>query len=466
MFLKAYAGRRYVRRPRILPLASTRHLLAGIACLAIGVTGGTAAQTSASGALDMAGAVRAAVATHPRVRSAGEQVQQAGAGVDAARAGYLPQISGGIENEINTYRTSNYDSRNVYTARLRGSLMLYDFGKVAGVVDQARSGVRASEAQVELATDDIAMNTAQAWVDAHLQQALVQIAREQLDAVSSITALVTERAEKGATTQADVVQANARVEAVRSQLLGAEAEALRARLALMHLTGETAPVMITGDIPQDLMNGACQAGNQDDTPAVRLASAQRDGARAELDRAKADKLPTVSLDGSVGYALTDDSRLYGEYRTTGQVGINISMPLYQGGSTLARERGAVHQLRFYEDAVQQARLEMLQGFADAKAQADGWAQRMPVLQARLDSINATRKLYREQYLKLGTRSLIDLLNAEQEYHSARVDQVQGLHQRYRLAIQCLYFSDGLRDAFELDQSHPDGTATLPYGPQP
>lgn len=466
MFLKARAGRRYVRLREILPPSSTGHRLAGAICLAIGAAGVAAAQTSADGALDMADAVRAAVATHPRVRGASEQAQQADADVDVARAGYLPQITGGIENEINTYRNSSYDSRNVYTARLRGSLMLYDFGKVAGVVDQARSGVRATEAQVELATDDIAMNTALAWVDAHLQQALVQIAREQLDAVMSITALVTERAGKGATTRADVVQANARVEAVRSQFLGAEAEALRASLALMHLTGRTAPVAITGDIPRELMDDACRGGAQDDTPAVRLASAQRDGARAELDIAKADRLPTVSLDGSIGYALTDGSRLYGDYRTTGQVGIHISMPLYQGGSTLARQRGAVHQLRFYEDAVQQARLEMLQGFADAKAQADGWARRAPVLQTRVDSINATRKLYRQQYLQLGTRSLLDLLNAEQEYHSARVDQMQGLHQQYRLAVQCLYFSDRLRDAFELDQPHPSAAAALPYGPQP
>src|SRR5690606_12992489 len=189
----------------ILPPSSTGHRLAGAICLAIGAAGVAAAQTSADGALDMADAVRAAVATHPRVRGASEQAQQADADVDVARAGYLPQITGGIENEINTYRNSSYDSRNVYTARLRGSLMLYDFGKVAGVVDQARSGVRATEAQVELATDDIAMNTALAWVDAHLQQVLVQIAREQLDAVMSITALVTERAGKGATTRADVV---------------------------------------------------------------------------------------------------------------------------------------------------------------------------------------------------------------------------------------------------------------------
>jgi adhesin transport system outer membrane protein len=192
-----------------------------------------------------------------------------------------------------------------------------------------------------------------------------------------------------------------------------------------------------------------------------MASARRDQARADLDIAKAEGLPTVTLDGSVGHALTNGSRLYGEYRTTGQIGFNVTMPFYQGGRVKAQERGAIHQLRAYEDAVQQARLEMLQGFADAKAQADGWAQRAPVLTTRVDSINATRALYRQQYLQLGTRTLLDLLNAEQEYNSARIDQAQGAHMQYRLGVQCLYFSDRMRSTFGLENVRPNVAPLIP-----
>ncbi len=451
---------------RSVLFAPTTYRVAGTFWLAMGagvVAAQAPAPVPANAPLDMDSAVRAAVRTHPSVRGAGEQVLQAAEGVKAASAGYKPQITGGIENQYNNYRNSSYDSRHVHTAKLTGSQMLYDFGKVAGAKRKAQSGVRASEAQVDLATDEIAMNTAQAWVDAHLQQALVQVAREQLAAVKSITALVTERVAKGATSRSDMEQANARVDAVRSQLLGAEAEALRASLALMHLTGRTAPVAIEGAIPTVLADDACQIGTGADTPFVRLASARRDEARADLDIAKAERKPTVTLDGSVGYALTDGSRLYGEYRTTGQVGMNFTMPLYQGGGAQARERAAVYQLRAFEDAVEQADLERRQGFADANAQADGWARRAPVLQTRVESIDATRGLYRQQYLQLGTRSLIDLLNSEQEYHSARVDQAQGMHAQYRLAVQCLYYSDRLRSTFGLDDAATDAAPFIPSG---
>lgn len=442
----------------------TTSLLAGIAGGSFWLAGGALsvaiAQTLDSAPLDLVDAVRAAVRTHPSVRGAREQVLQAGEGVEAARAGSRPQITGGIEGQTNSYRNSSYDSRHVYTAKLNASQVLYDFGKVAGATRQARAGVRASEAQVQLATDEIVLATAQAWVDAHQQQRLMQIAREQLDAVTSITALVSERVAKGATSRSDIEQANSRVESLRSQLLGAEAEARRASLALMHLTGRAAPVAITGEIPATLQTAACDAALEADTPAVRVAQARRDEASAQLDIAKADRLPTVSLDGSLGHALTDGSRLYGEYRTTGQVGLNLSMPLYQGGATRARERGAFYQLRAYEDAVNQARLQARQGLADARAQVMGWAERAPVLETRVASIGATRELYRQQYLQLGTRSLLDLLNAEQEYYGARVEQAQGAYAQYRIAVQCLYFRDRLRAIFGLDDV--SATARAPF----
>lgn len=445
--------------PRATRLALLTGIAMGMFCLTIEGSVTAIAQTTDAEPLEMAEAVRAAVQTHPGIRGAREQVRQADEGVEAAKAGYGPQITGGIKSQTNSYRESSYDSRHVYNATLNVSQLLYDFGKVAGATRRAEAGVRTSEAQVQLVTDEIITNTAQAWIDAHMQQSLVQIAREQLAAVTSITALVSERVAKGATSRSDMEQANSRVEALRSQLLGAEAEAQRASLALMHLTGRVAPVMITGEVPLALQNDACQASVNAVTPAVRVAEARRDDARAQLDIAKAERLPTVSLDGSAGYALTDGSRLYGEHRTTGQVGVNFSMPLYQG-ATQARERGAYYQLRAFEDAVNQARLEARQNLADARAQIDGWAARAPVLETRVSSINATRDLYRQQYLQLGTRSLLDLLNAEQEYHSARVDQIQGLYSQYRLAVQCLYHRDQLRSTFGLDEAGLDAEPAL------
>lgn len=418
--------------------------------------------------LTMNAAVQKAIASHPSVRGANQQVLFANTSIDAARSGYKPQITGGLENQINSYANSSYDSRFVYTAKLNGSQMLYDFGKVASTVDKAEADVLAKAAAVDMAANQIALTTAQAWVDAHLQYTLVQIAKEQLAAVTSLTELVAERVKKGATSLSDVAQAYARVDSVRSQLLGAEAEAARASVQLMHLTGSAAPVSLAGGISDALQLSRCVDPGDVSSPPVRMAQAEVDDARAEHSLAKAQRLPTISLDGSVGYAITEGSKLYGEYRTTGQAGINVTMPLYQGGGTMAKQRGAMHQMRAAEDALDAARLEMRQGFASAKAQRDGWAARGAVFKTRIESLTVTRDLYKQQYLQLGTRTLIDLLNAEQEYHGARVEQLQGEHMQHRLALECLYFADGLRGVFALDNARSTETApaakAASYGP--
>ncbi|MFT4241074.1 MAG: TolC family outer membrane protein [Acidovorax sp.] len=438
------------------PFTLRRTVLAGLAAAALG-----AAASAAAEPLDLPGAVRAAVQSHPGVRGARQSLLSASEGVEAAKAGYKPQVKGGIENQNNLHQASGYGSRHVFTAKLTVSQMLYDFGKVDGAVRKAESVAQAGAAQVQVATDDIALSTAQAWVDAHLQQAQVQIAQEQLDGVKAIAKLVGERADKGATTRSDVEQARSRVQAAQSQWLGTKAEAQRAALALMHLTGRTAPVEIAGPVPAVLVDasgaGACQGGADLDSPAVRLADARRAQAQADLDVASAQRKPTISLDGSVGQALTKGSRLYGE-RTSAQIGFSADMPLYEGGGLEARERAAAYQLQAYEDAAAQARLEMRQGFADAQAQVEGWASRAPALASRVASIRETRDLYRQQYLQMGTRSLLDLLNAEQEFHSARADQAQGEHTQYRVAVQCLYYSDRLRSAFGLDDAAGGATA--------
>lgn len=406
----------------------------------------------AGSALTMEDAVQLAVAQHPSVRGAGQLVRQSGAAVDAAKAGYKPQISGGLDNQINSYRGGSYDSRFTYNATLNASQMLYDFGKVSGNVARARAEAQASEAQMAVAMDDIGRATAEAWLKVYFQQQLLSLSSDHLAAVESITDLVAERERKGASTRSDLEQANSRVNSVRSQNLAIEADAMRARLALMHLTGRTAPVDIIGDIPAILLGNACGLTKGADTPAVRAAEAQRSAAYAQWNVAKAERMPTLSVDGSAGYALTKGSRLYGEYRTTGQVGFNISMPIYQGGSIAAKSQEALYQLRYREDALRQLRLEVAQALADVTATRVGWTARAPVMAARADSLDVTRGLYRQQYFMLGTRTLLELLNSEQEYHAARVDQAQGGHAQRELALACLYYQGQMDDQFGLDEA--------------
>lgn len=415
---------------------------------------------SAADGLGLEMAVRAAVQTHPSVRNATQQVLQAGEGISAARAGYHPQVRAGIGSQLSSSRISSYDSRSVHTATLSVSQMLYDFGKVSSAVGRAEASVEVTRAQVLLSVDEVARDTARAWVDVHRQQALAKIADEQLSRVQELAGLVNERARLGASSRSDSVQAQSRIESARSQVLHAQAQAARGRMNLMLLTGRhapgAAPISIGGEAP-DWLDTACVANVQSPMevpmalpPAVRLAQAQRAIAQASVDQADAQRLPTLSLDGSVGRGLGARSQLPGEKSMNVTVGVNFSAPLYEGGGNQARQRAAVYALSAADAELEHAQLTARLGFEDALAQSQGYTQRLPVLAARVQSIRTTGDLYQQQYLELGTRSLLDLLNAEQEYHAARQEQIEGVHERQQLALQCLFHTDRLRSAFGLD----------------
>ena len=70
-------------------------------------------------------------------------------------------------------------------------------------------------------------------------------------------------------------------------------------------------------------------------------------------------------------------------------------------------------------------------------------------------------MYGQQYLELGTRPLLDLLNAEQEIHQSRFDLANTEADLRRLQVDCLYSTGALRSAYRIDQSTIQGVEILP-----
>lgn len=439
-------------------------LLAGALCIALaGVTPAvpaTAQDTPVTGAritqlpstaatLDMQRAVSTAVAWHPSVRNAEGYLLEAADYVDVARAGYFPQVRAGLSSEHGNRNVPGYDSRQANRAVVSVSQVLYDFGKVGSSVERARAVEAAAQARVLLAVDDVAREAAQAWIEVQRYEALQAIAGEQKAGITAIADLVRERRSKGASPRSDEVQAQAREQTARAFELEAGAQLERWRMQLRQLTGLDALPATGGEIPPAIAQACFVAqGNALAPPSVLVAQAEARAAQADLANARAQTRPTLSLDGSIGRGLDADSRLGQSHDST--VMLNVSAPLYQGGGNQARRRAAGHALGATEAALENARLANRQLLQDARTQAAGNAQRAGVLDDRVESLAQTRTLYRQQYLDLGTRSLLDLLNAEQEFQQARLERANNHHDLARLQVDCLYGSGRLREAFALD----------------
>ncbi|MCO8168668.1 TolC family outer membrane protein [Pseudomonas sp. 21LCFQ02] len=421
-----------------------------------------AGRSSASAArLSLDEAVRQAVAWHPDIAQAVSTLYQQGEGVNVAEAGYYPQVSAGIRGGFETGYGRDNASRAL---SLSVKQMLYDFGKVDNSVQAARARVARSQAEILLVIDRIGRDTANAWIEVQRYRNLIDIARQQISGVGSIVELARQRSDLGASTRSDLVQAQSRAEGAMATLQDYKAQYARWQAALSHLTGRSQGTDVSDDVTPS-SGGACERSDTatDALPAVLMALAQRSEAQAELARSRAEAYPTLSLQPTVNHYLDSGYRDTNPAMDRTQAGIylNVEVPIYQGGAISARSRAAGHALSAADAAEDTARLQATQALAEARVQTTSLNLRQRSLERRQGSISEARELYGRQYLDLGTRPLLDLLNAEQEIHQSRFELAGTRADLQRLQIDCLYNSGQLRHAFGLEDRALQGVRVLP-----
>lgn len=130
--------------------------------------------------------------------------------------------------------------------------------------------------------------------------------------------------------------------------------------------------------------------------------------------------------------------------------VKVEMPIYQGGGLNARRSAASHAVEAAQFTIQRTRLDVRQKLQEARTQAINLATSLQIQRRQQQLSEQTRELYQQQYLDLGSRPLLDVLNAEQEVYQARFAELQTVSQIHQLQLSCLYNSGKLRQAFKLE----------------
>jgi len=413
-------------------------------------------EVGAGAGLQLAEAVQRALQQHPSMVEALSRLDRQQEQVSVARAGYLPQLSTGINTG---YRHTTGRSEEALT--LSASQMLYDFGKVSSAVEAAERGVDREEAGVLLAAEDLIRDTAQAYIEAQRYTALLELAEQQIEAIGELEALAAKRSALGAATVSDEMQARSRREAARATRLQMQAQRDQWHRALENLIGSRDAVTIAEHYPAAL-EGMCRQLPEEveNAPLILMAEAERAEAEAAIRQARADQRPTLSLNADFEHYLDRDSG-------TGQqlddqelvVRLNLTSNLFQGGALRARSRAATHAYYSASAARDRAMLELSRLYRETRDQARSLSSSLALQDERHASITRTQELYRHQYLSLGTRTLLDILNTEQEIFQTLVDKQNTLSDLRRLQIDCLYSVGGLRQAFRAGDALNDRVAS-------
>ncbi|WP_235978961.1 TolC family outer membrane protein [Zestomonas carbonaria] len=389
--------------------------------------------------------VSMAVGSHPSIESSiGNVLRQEGL-VDVARSGYYPQLSAGF----NSGRLSSHGTSQVATLSL--SQMLYDFGKVRGRVGQAEGLARKQKALVLSQVDSVALQAAEAAIMVHRYQVLQVIAKEQIAAVRKVHEMAESRAGSGLASQSDPVQARTRVDSARANLFEIETSLSEWRERLRLLTNGPSEQWVA-PIPENLEFVAKLDVPVDYNalPEVIAANSEWQAAQSELESAKAQRYPTFAVEASSNQALSGVNPNNGEDQGSfNTIMLTGSSFLYQGGAISAQIRAANAGMAAAESLMAEAKLNAEERIAKAREQIRGAKKRLAVLVQRQKSMLETRELYKEQYT-LGSRSVLDLLNAEQEVYLATADKEDSRHSLWMGVVNYIAASGRSREAYALN----------------
>lgn len=394
-------------------------------------------------------AVAMAVKWHPLIKRAEQELAQSQEAINEAEAGWLPSLSAGVKSGFEESQYSGRDERSSALV-LSASQLLYDFGKTESKVGLANTSARHQASSRDKNVSDIAYETVSDYLQAVRYQRLAEIAVMQAEGFSTINEIARKRASLGASAQSDYSQSKVRLASSVAAQHDYQAQASRWSAALDNITNSAISSRLNRQFP-DGMEGICRntpTGNIT-SPAIAMAHAQIEMARDKVAAAKADYYPTLSLDPSYEYQLDADNTSTNRSSKKGHWGvfINVSVPLYEGGSQVSRTRQSELVLQAAQYNLDREKTDAVQKVNEATSQIASMQESLIAKKTREGEALQTRDLYKMQYIELGNRSFSDLLTAEAEIHQTRMDIVNQSYTMTLLSVECLYYSGQLADYF-------------------
>jgi outer membrane protein len=323
------------------------------------------------------------------------------------------------------------------TAGLSISQPLYSGGRTRAAVAAAdaeifigRETLRQTEAQV---MQDVVM----AYVSVQAAQDFLTLAMANVDILGRELDEIRARFDVRQVTRTDLAQAEARLaaaQAAREQARG-RLGASRARYAAVvgqQPDGlEAAPAL--PEVPDDL-DAALKIADAN-SPSLGLARHAERLAQARLDQARAEARASVDLrlSASRGPVEPENDRFD---ETSTRAMITFSQPLFTNGLNASRVRQASAEIRRRQDLTEQARLELIQTLSQAMEQLRSVIAGRSALERQASALDVVVKgVQRER--EFGLRTVVDVLNAEQERQSAQAGLVQSRLDEYGARVSLL-----------------------------
>ena len=291
----------------------------------------------------------------------------------------------------------------------------------------AEAGARAGRETLRNVEQSVLLLAATAYVDVVLYQAIVRLSESNVNVLANQLKATQDQFTVGEVTRTDVAQAESRLAAARSTLEGNRATLRSNRGIYERIVGNPPGQLVEPREPSKAFPKSLEEATQiaaRENPLIVNSLYLEQAARFSIDQIRGELLPTITLNAAYTRQW-DPSRVIDETESR-SVTANMTVPLYTGGDTEARIRQAKHTHVSRLQTVEQIRTEQQalvvtawSRYLAAKAQLTAAMAQVKASQTALTGV-------REEY-RVGQRTLLDVLNAEQELFTAQNAEVTAKH---------------------------------------
>ena len=393
-------------------------------CLILLVLGDANAQT-------IEDALTIAYRNNPTFLSQRAKLRAIDEGVPQALSDWRPrvEITGsagleGINNSIATGALGRGQHREPRSLGMTLTQSLYRGGRTLAATREAENTVHAERARLSETEQDVLLDAATAFMDVFRDEAVLKLNINNEQVLKRQFEATRDRFEVGEITRTDVHQAEARLAGAAADRIESEGNLEASRATYQNIVGMSAPRGLKAParayaLPDDKATASMTAAV--DNPVVISAEFDRKALEDKVDEVRGELLPTLSVSTGVTRAFESSSQT--GRLDTAKVTLNLTVPLYQQGEVFSRLREAKQDVAEQVQIVDKARRDAIEeatraweSLVTARARVKSFKAQIRANVVALEGV--------EREAQVGSRTVLDVLDAEQELLDSRVAHVR------------------------------------------
>ena len=372
-------------------------------------------------------AMARAYQANPRLDAERARLRATDEEVPRALSGYRPRVTGSADGGVNRV-DSKPDTTSEGEARPWGysvtvSQTVFNGFRTGNTVDEAEAQVRAGREQLRSVEQQVLLDAVTAFADVVRDREVARLREANVAVLSREVAATEARQSAREVTRTDVAQARSRLARALSQQDLARGNLKSSRAAFERAVGHAPAGLVPPTPPRTLLPRSLEealATAERESPAVVGALYREAADRNAVSRIRSELLPEVRLEASYGNRYRQQGGI--DEQESASVTGRLSVPLYEGGETYARVRQAKHRHVARLQEIEQARQEAQATVTQAWSRYQTTRGQLRADRMAVDAARVALEGVREEE-RAGQRTVLDLLNAEQELLDAKVEVV-------------------------------------------